>query len=479
LAVAREPERGSVNLLEACSDPNLFARWFRDRETWAAWLAFIAALFAHRMTEEQAAIYRECTGRQEQPADPFSEAWLVIGRRGGKSFIMALVAVFLAAFRDYRLYLAPGERATVMVIATDRRQARTIVRYARALLQGVPMLARMVERDVADAFDLTSGTTIEVGTASYKSVRGYTVCAALLDEIAFFPTDDAAEPDYAIPDALRPAMATIPTAMLLCASSPHARRGALWDAHRRYFGKQGAPVLVWHAPTRRMNPTVPQAVIDAAMERDEAVARADYLAEFRHDIEAFVDRDVVEACVSQGVRERGFVKGVQYHAFVDPSGGANDSFTLAIGHRDGDRPTIDVVRERKPPFSPGAVIAEYAVLLRSYGIRRVHGDRYAGEFPREHFRRHGVEYVVSDKVRSELYINLLPNLNTGVVDLLDNPVLVNQIVGLERRVSRGGREMIDHAPGSHDDLANAVAGAVWLSSELRRPSRAVFGYYGI
>jgi hypothetical protein len=44
-------------------------------------------------------------------------------------------------------------------------------------------------------------------------------------------------------------MATIPGAMLLCASSPYARRGALWDAHRRHFGKDGDPILVWQADT--------------------------------------------------------------------------------------------------------------------------------------------------------------------------------------------------------------------------------------
>jgi len=38
--------------------------------------------------------------------------------------------------------------------------------------------------------------------------------------------------------------------------------------------------------------------------------------------------------------------------------------------------------------------------------------------------------------------------------------LIAQIVGLERRVSRAGRDSIDHAPGAHDDIANAVSGVV-------------------
>ena len=53
----------------------------------------------------------------------------MIGRRGGKSFILATIAVFLACFKDWRSYLGPGERATIMIIARDRRQARVIKRF--------------------------------------------------------------------------------------------------------------------------------------------------------------------------------------------------------------------------------------------------------------------------------------------------------------------------------------------------------------
>ncbi len=184
-----------------------------------------------------------------------------------------MCAVFLACFRDYRPHLAPGERATVLIIATDRRQARVIFRYIRALLTEVPMLARMIVREASESFDLSNSVSIEVGTASYRSIRGYTIVAALCDEMAFWPTDDSAQPDYEILDAIRPGMATIPGAMLLCASSPYARRGALWTAHRQHFGKEGSPILVWQADTRTMNPTVPKHVIAAANERDRQARR--------------------------------------------------------------------------------------------------------------------------------------------------------------------------------------------------------------
>jgi hypothetical protein len=171
----------------------------------------------------------------------------------------------------------------------------------------------MVEREWSEGFDFSTSITIEVTTASFRSTRGYTIVAALCDEIAFWPIDDSAEPDAEVLAAIRPGMSTIPNAMLLCASSPYAQRGALWDA-----GKDGDAVLVWQAATRAMNPTVRPTVIDQAMERDPSSAAAEYLAQFRTDVEAFMTREAVEACVEIAAFERAPMETISYSAFVDP-----------------------------------------------------------------------------------------------------------------------------------------------------------------
>jgi hypothetical protein len=462
-----------MDILRACDDPHLFAPWFK-RGDWTAWRTFLAALFGLPMGDEALALYRHHTGRKLSPLAAQDEAWLIIGRRGGKSFIMALVAVFLACFRDYRAHLQPGERATVMVIAADRRQARVIMRYIKGLLREVPMLAARITGETAEGVDLTNQVSIEVGTASFRTTRGYSFAAVLGDEIAFWPTDDAAEPDHAILDAVRPGMASIPGSMLICASSPYARRGALYEAHKRHWGKDGDP-LVWKATTREMNPTIPQTVIDRAMARDASSASAEYLAEFRRDIEAFMTLEVIQACVSEGITERPPEAGIQYRAFVDPSGGSSDSMTLAIGHTEGETAVLDALRERRPPFSPESVVDEFCATLKEYGISQVTGDRYGGEWPREQFRKRGVAYQLSDHTRSEIYLDLLPVLNSQRADLLDSPRVVTQLATLERRVARGGREIIDHAPGGHDDLANAAAGLIGLCRAKPKAPAALFG----
>src|SRR5262249_16016273 len=88
------------------------------------------------------------------------------------------------------------------------------------------------------------------------------------------------------------------------------------------------------------------------------------------------------------------------------------------------------------------------------------GDRYAGMFPVELFRNHGIKYEHSERSKSDIYVEALPLINAGRVEVLDNKHLHTQLLGLERRTARSGKDSIDHAPGAHDDIANAVCGAL-------------------
>jgi hypothetical protein len=84
--------------------------------------------------------------------------------------------------------------------------------------------------------------------------------------------------------------------------------------------------------------------------------------------------------------------------------------------------------------------------LRQYRISRIEGDRNAGEYAREPFRRAGISYLVSSKAKSDIYKDFVPLLNSKRCELLDVPRLANQLVQLERRTARGGRDSIDHGP---------------------------------
>jgi hypothetical protein len=74
----------------------------------------------------------------------------------------------------------------------------------------------------------------------------------------------------------------------------------------------------------------------------------------------------------------------------------------------------------------------------------------------------GITYDISERPKSDIYRDSLPLLNSSKLELLDNKRLASQLVGLERRTARGGRDSIDHGPGAHDDIANAALGALLL-----------------
>ncbi len=455
-----EPALRDFTILDAMSEPELFGPLFQG--DWRAWRAFLAAVFGLRMGPHLRALFQQHTGRQTPPAGQVSEAWMLVGRGGGKSRIAGLIATFLACFCDWRACLATGQLALIPVIAADKDQARVVFGYITGLFEAVPAIRALIKgKPRAAGIDLHTGVTIEVRAASFRTIRGYALVAAVLDEIAYWMTGEASlNPDHEILNAMRPGLARVPGSVLIGLSSPYARRGVLWEAYDKHYGKEGDPVLVWKADTRAMNPTFPQAEIDKALAEDAAKGAAEYLVEFRSDLQAYVDPEVVRAATVPDRRELPPTRGVQYHAFTDPSGGSADAFTLAIGHVSDGKGIVDCLRERRPPFAPSAVVAEFADVLRAYGCTTVRGDHYAGEWPREQFAKHGITYQTADQTKSELYVAFLPALNSGRVELLDVARLGLQLCQLERRTSRAGKDSIDHPPGGHDDIVNAVAGCL-------------------
>ena len=447
-----------LDIATTMSDEQFFAPWFRG-DSWNPWRAVLKAAFALPMTTEEVAFFRTVADR-EPPIEPVKELWCAVGRRAGKDSIGSAVAAHVAAFFGDQERLRPGEKALLACLAVDRDQARIVLRYVKAFFHKIPALGAMVTRETAAGFELDNGVDIAIATNSFRQVRGRPILAAILDECAFYRDENSATPDRELYQALKPGLATLPGAMIIGISSPYRRAGLLYEKWRKHYGQDG-DVLVIKAPSIVFNPTLDRSIIDRAYEEDPAAAAAEWGAEWRSDIAAFVDPEVVDACIAPGRHELPPVDGVVYTGAFDAAGGAGggDSFTSAIAHFDAasGRVVLDATREEKPPFSPEATIEEHAQFFLSYGLRFVQSDRWAGQFPAEQFRKHGVDCSFSERVKSDIYKELLPLLNSGRVELIDNRRLVTQLCNLERRTARGGRDSIDHPVGSHDDLINSAA----------------------
>lgn len=447
-----------ISIRDLMTDPELYGDQFGGA-SFAAWRALLAGFYGLALTDDELPHWQALTGREQPPDAAHDELWLAIGRRGGKSNMAALLAVFEACFNDHRPKLAPGEVATVMVLAADRKQARSVFRYISGLMNANPMLGRLIVKESAETLELANRAVIEVGTASFRATRGYTFAAIIADEIAFWRSEDSANPDYEILNAVRPGLATL-NGPLIALSSPYSRRGALWEAYRKHYGKTGG-ILVAQAPTLTMNPTLPKRLVDQALERDPAAAAAEYLAQFRDDITGFITR----ALADSNARQRPLIlppcRGTHYSAFVDVAGGGADEYTLAISHKEGNRTIIDGIWADHG--DPAAITARYAQVMRRYGVKQCTGDRYAAEWPRQEYKKHGITMQNSNLNRSELYLELMPMLQTGSIELPPDEKALLQLTLLERRTGRSGRDIIDHAPQGHDDRANALAGAAQLA----------------
>ena len=461
--------------------------------SWAGWRCMLLAIMGEPLTVEEMDLFRTLTERDASPTKPVSEFYGVVGRRGGKSRAMGTLAAYLSGCIDHRGVLAPGQRGRLPIIASSKDQAEEAYNYIVGAFEQSAALRPLIDKSLERTLSLTSMVDIQVRALSFRSLRGATNIAVIADEVAYWRSDESANPDAEIIGALRPSLATT-QGPLIAISSPYAKKGVLWKAYVKDFGPEGRPSrLVVKAPTLVMNPIIDREYLADQYEDDPVAAASEYGCEWRDDISAFISPDVVNAAVVKNRSEIPPASGEHYVAFVDVAGGTGgDSYTAAIAHSramEGSRErcaVVDLLFEVKPPFSPDAVTETLCEILKTYSIRTVTGDAYGGAWPRERFETRGIKYEVASKQNvasllgsgestsgplfaSEIYRTFLALINGGRVELLDHRKSITQLLTLERHTTPSGKDSITHPKGGHDDCINAVAGACVLAAHARQP----------
>ena len=459
------PKSGNLTIVDALHDRRLFGRLpaFRDLRTWTAWLVFLKTVDGLPLNRTERSVFEKHTRRSRYtpPKGGFPEAVAIVGVQSGKSLIAAVLADHAALM---------GVRGThAVLVGQDHRGAmRVLLKYSREPFDTLPAFQAEVLRPTADTLELRNGVSLSAYPCRPEAVRGLRACIVVIDELAFFTATDGRPTDT---EMLRVARGRVATTggKIIVLSSPYGQSGALWDLHRKHYGRDDSSTLVWQASAPEMNPTLSHDYLRRMEQEDPDAYRSEVMGEFRAGLSTLLDPDALGACVASGVRERSPEAGTRYISFTDPaSGSGKDAFTVAVAHADGERAVLDCVRVWKPPFNPSGVIAEAADLLKKHGLSETTGDRYAPGFVAEGFRVHGITYVASEQDRSALYLELLPLVNSGRVVLLDAPDVLRELRSLERRRGTAGKDRVDHRPGSHDDQANAAAGALVLATAARR-----------
>ncbi len=462
-----------MNIIEAIKDPNLFRPFLEDKDgsikSWRTWMTVLRALYGLPISPKRHDLLRQLTGRDPDllPDEGFDLAVLLCGRRSGKSRISSVIGAYEAILSGNEFKCQRGEKPLVGIFSPTRRQSQNVKNYLRAIFK-TDLLKNEVVSETREGFELRNGNMIEILAGDYRTVRGFTLIAAIVDEAAFFGVEDdtRVKSDQELLNAILPSLASTQGRCTVL-TTPYSRAGWCWNTYQKHYGNDRGSTLVVNGPSRLLNETLPQRIIDRAMQEDLARAKAEYHAEFRDSLSAFVPREVVEALVQRGRLELLPQTDTRYFAFVDLSSGTpgGDDAALAIAHRKGRTVVIDLLRQYKPPFNPYHVVGQMAEDVKRFNVRVVTGDHWSPGFVKGAFQGHGLNYLAAEEPKAVLYANLLPRLCSGEIELPDNTVLVDQLASLERRTRSGGRDIIDHpaTQGARDDVCNALAGAANLA----------------
>jgi len=438
----------------------------------------LRAIYGLPLTDDQLELYRGCTGRSTYSGRPFGEVTVVAGARSGKdSRVVAPIVCYEAVFGGHDQHVARGEQAVIPLVAQDQRATRIAFGYIRSYLTNSALLAPLVQEVLASEIVLTNGVKIVCFPSTLSAIRGWSIPVGVMDEVAFFRVEGQADADVEIQTSIRRGMIAFPSTRLVKISTPYMKGGVLFEDFTRAFGQDDPDLLVWRASTQLMHPAIPSQRLDRERRLDPRRFAREFEAEFAEDVDAFLPAAWVDGAVEWGRHERPPHDARQYVAAIDPFGGGPDAFTLVIVHTEGSDPARLVVqdvmkgweRPRTGTVDLQGIVEQICTIVKQYRVTSVIGDRYAGQWVQQAFEARGLHYEEAPD-KAQAYLDVLPLFAQGRVQLLDDARLVRELKALERRPRHGGRDVVDHPRGGHDDYANALALAAAKTLRMRADS---------
>ena len=429
---------------------------------------FLKSLYGLELDAAELEFYCRATGRKTYLAREHREITAIIGRRGGKTRLAALIAVYEAT-RDHKL--PRGERAFILVIAPVLKQAQIAFRYIRKYMNLSPELSNLVVKVRKSEIELRNGITIACQPCSQITVRGDSVICAICDELGFWKHEEtAANPEREVIAALRPAMATLTNTKLIKISTPCRKEGILWHDFQE---RESLPYPVWQASSKEMNPTIPDEFLKDAERENKEGFRREYLAEFTDSLVGWITWELLEPCVMRGCREFPRVSHGTYVAAVDPAFSHSD-FGFAILHRsDNEHITVAFAARwtgtQNAPLNLESVSFQINDVLQRFGINSLVGDQHCFPILRQHFEKSGLfyrEFRLVDHSRASIFGNLRQLIAQQKISFVDEPELLRQLRSLEEIRTPHGNTDIRPPRSSKDDMAIAVAVAAFELSRV-------------
>ena len=321
---------------------------------------------------------------------------MISPRQVGKTTIAAMLCCTEAILWDGE----PG--AIVPLVAQDSRAAqRAAFQYVKAFFER-DALRGVVARQLQDTVHLDNGCAIAVYPCRPAALRSIRAPLIVLDEAAFFQSSEGYPRDHESFAAALPTTYSTKGKVLVL-SSPERQEGLLWSMYRKHYGKP-SPVLAWKAKRGAMR------ALDKETERRHRILELEDLiraaseneGEFRAGADSLFDPDRLDAVLRQD-GERPPRAGVHYVCFLDVNLGKRDKNALAIGHLEGDRIILDLVRSWSSGVSRDEVTSESAGAMKAYGILEAWCDRVAGDWAATDYQRHSIKLRQEAAPKSDLY----------------------------------------------------------------------------
>ena len=405
----------------------------------------------------------------------YREAWMIFGRRGGKTDAFAsTIVAYEAVLGGHESFLRPRQQGLCFQIAQDLRMARNSLHFVRAVLESSPIMEKEIVQITADRIDLKNRFTIACVPASLKSVRGFASPVSVMDEVGvWYQESDSANPDYQIYDALSPGQLQFANRKIVGISSPWNKAGLLYqyyeagtDGHKlqvESLKDRARDVIVMHGPTAVLgNPQVTPEFLRKEREKNELAFEREILANFQDSISGFIPSVLVSEAVDGGILERPYSPNFTYYAAVDPAF-KRDAFGMTIVHNEKGKIVQDVVRRfmgtPTAPLNPGAVLDVVIPLIRNYKCQILYTDQYHLESFRQLADDRGMAIFpvpFTMKSKAELYGNLQQLFLQRKIRLLDDFETIKEIKSLERRLTEGASVQISAPAGRHDDMATVL-----------------------
>ena len=402
---------------------------------------------------------------------------LVKGGRCGGSWLSALYSLWRALTADLSR-LAPGERASALMVAPDMRLGRHTLRYALGALEAHPELGAWIPSRTQDSFTVKRPdwhmVTVEVlpATRGGSAVRGRWLVSAVLDECAFFRDASAVVNDKDVFQAVAPRV--LPGGMVLLASTPWLEQGVLYEEFERNFGTPTTS-LAAHAPTLLLLDTEDtKTMVEAERERDPDNARREFDAEFVTGgggllfgpelLKGALDKELPLVTTNPGPGVRVTIAG--------DIGLVNDASAIVAIHEQDSIIRAAEALEMRPrkgqPLKLSEVVATFCAFAERHGQKTIHCDHHALEPAREHLPKGFTLSPVpaGQEAKATRWLDTRAAFRQSRVKIPGKLsricIQLGQVVG--KPVAGGGTQIVEpRRAGSHLDLGAAFVVGVWAA----------------